>query len=297
MPIISEFKYHKPRSLKEACGLLDLYKSNAKVLAGGTDLILRLKEEIEKPEILVDIKGLKELSEIKFSKEILKIGALATFGELIESTLVKNKFPLIWETSRSVASAGVRNRATMAGNICSAVPSADSAPALLVYDAVVIAESVEGERKISILDWFLGPRKNALKGNEMATAIEVPLPKGRHGAAYLKLSRYSGEDLAQAGIAVMAFSGKTFRIAHCALGPRPERAEKTETYLGGGALPESVLNKAADIFSKEISPISDIRSSGKYRTHMAKVMLKRALTKARARMKGKEKYEDFSAIV
>ena len=135
MPITTEFEYVRPSTMDEALHIMFLYKETARVLAGGTDLIVHLKENIARPEVVVDIKGVEGLNKIEVKDGILSLGALVTFADLIDSDAVKKDCPLLWEAARTVASTGVRNRATVAGNICSAVPSADSAPALAVYEA------------------------------------------------------------------------------------------------------------------------------------------------------------------
>jgi len=154
-------------------------RQKRKFLSGGTDLVVRIKDGFEFPEIVVDIKSISELKELKFDGKNLFIGATVTFNELIESDVVKEKFPLLWEAAKSVASTGIRNRATLAGNICSAVPSLDSGPALLVYEAEVILKSKNGERKVNINEFFLGPRKTVLKEDEFVYGVNVPLPQKR----------------------------------------------------------------------------------------------------------------------
>jgi len=204
MPITAKFEYVKPKDMEEALHVFSLYKDKARVLAGGTDLVVHLKEGLARPEVVVDIKALPGLSTLSFKGNTLRVGALATFTDLIESAQVKAKFPVLWEAALTVASTGVRNRATLAGNICSAVPSADAAPALAVYNAVVIVLSLKGERRVPIGDWFTGPKKTALLPGEIVTAVDLELPAGKHGGCYMKLSRYEGEDLAQGGIALPA---------------------------------------------------------------------------------------------
>lgn len=287
MPITAEFEYVKPKSLEEALHILSLYKEKARALAGGTDLVVHLKEGLAKPDVVVDIKSLEELSGLVLKGAALRIGALATFTDLIESPAVRSRFPLLWEASLTVASTGVRNRATVAGNICSAVPSADSAPALAVYDAEVLTRSLQGERRIPISAWFTGPKKTALLPGELVTAIELKLPAGKHAGCYMKLSRYEGEDLAQGGIAVLAFADNTYRVAVCALGPKPGRCPRTEAALNGNKLGEKILARAKEAILQEVSPISDIRSSKEYRLHMTQIMLGRALESAVARLFGK----------
>lgn len=286
MPITAEFEYVKPKDMEEALHVFSLYKDKARVLAGGTDLVVHLKEGLARPEVVVDIKAITQLSGLSFKGAALRIGALATFTDLIESAQVKARFPVLWESALTVASTGVRNRATVAGNICSAVPSADSAPALAVYEAEVITRSLKGERRIPIAEWFTGPKRTALLPEEIVTSIELK-PAGKHGGCYMKLSRYEGEDLAQGGIAALAFPDLTYRVAVCALGPKPSRCLKTEAILKGNKLGGKTLEKAKETILHEISPITDIRSSREYRVHMTQIMLGRALESSVARLFGK----------
>lgn len=287
MPITTEFEYVKPKDMDEALQVFSLYREKARALAGGTDLIVHLKENIARPEVVVDIKALTELAGFTLKDGVLRLGALVTFSDLIGSVVIEKKFPLLWEASLTVASQGVRNRATVAGNICSAVPSADSAPVLAVYDAEVLVRGMKGERRIPIGEWFTGPKKTALLPDELVTTIELKLPEKKHAGCYMKLSRYEGEDLAQGGIAALAFIDNTYRVAVCALGPKPSRCPKTEAVLNGTKLGEKVLAKAKEAILQEVSPITDIRSSKEYRLHMTQIMLERALEKAVARLFGK----------
>lgn len=287
MPITTEFEYVKPKDMDEALQVFSLYREKARALAGGTDLIVHLKENVARPEVVVDLKALEELAGFTLKGGVLRLGALVTFSDLIGSPFIEKKFPLLWEASLTVASQGVRNRATVAGNICSAVPSADSAPVLAVYDAEVVARSIKGERRIPIGEWFTGPKKTALLPEEIVTAVELKLPEKKHAGCYMKLSRYEGEDLAQGGIAALAFADNTYRVAACALGPVPARCPKTEAALNGNKLAEKTLARAKEAILQEVSPIADIRSSKEYRLHMTQVMLERALGTAVARLFGK----------
>lgn len=277
MPITHEFKYLRPTSLDEALKTLAEYGNTARILAGGTDLVGKIKEGFEEPSILIDIKNIPNLGEISKKESEIHIGANVTFTDLINSTLIKEELPLIWEASKTVASVGTRNRATIVGNFCSAVPSLDSGPALLNYDAIVCLKSSKGERKMPITQWFIGPKKTMHNPDELVTGIIVPVPKIKNAVYYGKLSRYSGEDLAQAGVGIIGFADKTFRIAFCAVGPVPKRSEKLETLLNGKDINDELIEKCKKIIEEEISPITDIRSTKEYRMHMIKVMLERGI--------------------
>ncbi len=287
MAIAHEFDYFKPSSIDEAINLLNKYGAKARILSGGTDLVVRIKDGFETPDAVIDIKGLDELKVLDFKDNKLIVGTLTTFNELIDSEVVKEKFPLLWESAKSVASMGIRNRATMVGNICSAVPSLDSGPALLLYEATVVVKGKDGERRIPIEEWFLGPRKTALKEGELVEYIEIPLPQKKHAGCYVKLGRYNGEDLAQVGVGVLALEGNEYRVAFCAVGPKPTRAKKIEELLNGKELSDSLIEEAKKLVEEEISPITDIRATKEYRMHMAKVMLDRALKAAVGRLNGK----------
>lgn len=279
MVITHEFKYFKPKTVKETLILLSKYREKAKILAGGTDLVINIKEDIETPKVIIDIKGIEELQKIKFEDNKLFISACVTFTNLIESDIIKNKYPLILEASKTVASIGIRNRATMIGNICSAVPSADSAPALLVYEAEVIAKNADEERTIPISEWFIGPKKTTLKEDELVVGISISPPEKKHSGCYEKLGRYNGEDLAQAGVGILAFENLQYRVAFCAVGPVPKRSVRIENILNGKKITDTLINEIKEIIPEEISPITDIRSTKEYRTHMVKVMFERGLKK------------------
>lgn len=277
MPITHEFKYLKPSSLEETLETLAEYGTSARILAGGTDLIGKIKEGFEEPRILIDIKNIGGMKEISKKGTDIYIGANVTFTDLINSKLIEQELPLIWEASKTVASVGTRNRATIVGNFCSAVPSLDSGPALLNYEAIVCLKSTNGERKLPITQWFIGPKKTIRNPDELVTGIIVPVPQIKHAVFYGKLSRYSGEDLAQAGVGIIGFAGKTFRIAFCAVGPVPKRSEKMEALLNGKDINDEIIEKCKKIIEEEISPITDIRSTKEYRMHIIKVMFERGI--------------------
>jgi carbon-monoxide dehydrogenase medium subunit len=174
----------------------------------------------------------------------------------------------------------------MAGNICSAVPSVDSGPALLVYEAEVSTKSADGGRAIPIDEWFVGPKQSALKTGEIVTGISVPLPEKTCAGCYVKLGRYAGEDLAQAGVGILALEGNEYRVAFCAVGPVPGRSGKIEALLNGNDLSDALIEEAKALIPEEISPITDIRSSKEYRTLMVKVMFERGIKAAVSRLTG-----------
>jgi len=286
MAIAHQFEYVKPGTLREGIQALARYGNRAQVLAGGTDLIGLMADEMVKPEIIVDIKGIPGLDKIEFKNGVLTIGALATFSDLRDSPVIAKRFPVIREMTGWLASVGIRNRATMVGNLCSAVPCCDSGPVLQVYDAAMLVVGPAGKRKVPLCDWFVGPRKTVLKRGEIATGVAVPLPKKKHAACFVKLRRYEGEDLAQASVTVLALAGNGYRVSFGAVAPRPIRGERIEALLEGNPLSDELIRQAVRLVPKEIAPITDIRATKEYRLHMIGVMLERGLRAAVARLAG-----------
>jgi CO/xanthine dehydrogenase FAD-binding subunit len=284
MAIAHQFDYVKPACLAEAVKLLA--KPGSMALAGGTDLISLIAEDMVKPALLVDLKGITGLDKIEFKNNVLTIGALATFSNIRDSAVVAKRFPVIREMTGWVASNGIRNRATMAGNLCSAVPCCDSGPVLQVYDASVLVSGPKGKRTVPLNKWFLGPRKTVLKKGEIATGLSIPLPKKKHAACFVKLRRYKGEDLAQASVTVMALAGNEYRVAFGSVAPAPIRGFEIEMLLSGKRLTDDLVKQAVKLVPKIITPITDIRSTKEYRMHMVCVMLERGLKAAAARLDG-----------
>ena len=286
MALTHSFEYLKPGTLREAVRTLGRYGTRASVLAGGTDLVGLMSDGMAGPEVVVDIKGLRGLDRIEFKEGVLSIGALVTFSELRDSPIIARKFPVIREMTGWLASVGIRNRATMVGNLCSAVPCCDSGAVLLVYDAVVEVAGPKGKRKVPLGDWFLGPRKTVLRRGEIATGVTVPWPKRKHGACFVKLRRYEGEDLAQASVTVLALAGNHYRISFGSVAPRPVAAGRIEGLLDGQPLSDDLMRQAVALVPEEIAPITDIRATKEYRAHMVGVMLERGLRAAVARLAG-----------
>jgi CO/xanthine dehydrogenase FAD-binding subunit len=279
-----QFDYAKPKALNEALDIIS--KSvNPFILAGGTDLIDLIKEGIVRPDMVVDMKGIEQFHQITFKHDTLFIGAGVTFSELIESKIIREHFPVIAELSKTVASLGIRNRATMVGNICSAVPCMDSGPLLAAYDALIITAGPNGERKVPADNWFIASRKTAIQKGEIVTGISISSP-GKHGSCFVKLGRYEGEDLAQVNLIILALKDGTFRVSFGSVAPVPVRAKKIENLINGKTITPSLIEEACKLIEMEIKPITDIRATKEYRMHMAKIMFERGLNAAVSRLNG-----------
>jgi len=283
MAIPFEFGYEKPATLESAVRLLGELGKEARLLAGGTDLANQMKQGFRVPKLLIDLKGIGELGGIRFKGDELQIGALVTFHDIRHSTLVREKMNILHEAAGLVASTGIRNRATMVGNICSAVACMDSAGPLLVHDAVVCTVSIRGEKRYPIGKWFIDNRKTAIGDDEIVTHIAVPIPQKKYAGAYQKMMRYSGEDLSQANVSVLALGGAEFRVAFGSVGPIPKRSPKIEKILTTEGTSKETIEKIKQEIGKVISPITDVRATREYRLHMTRVMFERALMTAMER--------------
>lgn len=285
MPIPYDFAYEKPETLESAVKLLGEYGKNARLLAGGTDLANQMKQGFRVPEILIDIKGIRELEAIRMDENNLHIGSLVTFADIRKSDMIRDFMYILYEAAGLVASTGVRNRATMVGNICSAVACMDSAAPLLVHEAVVHTLSPSGSKKYPIQEWFVDNRKTVIGDHEIVTHVSVPIPEKKYAGAYQKMMRYSGEDLSQSNVGVLMLGANSFRVAFGSVGPIPKRSPKIEKLLNTEGVSKATIEKAKEMVEKVIAPITDVRASKEYRMHMTKVMLERALNLALERYK------------
>lgn len=282
---LPKFNYLFPATLDEAFSMLSRYKGRAKVIAGGTDIIPRLKRrETAAPGYVIDLKGIPALDNIKYDAGGLNIGALATIGAVETSAIIRHKFGILAQAAQSMASPQVRNRGTIAGNICNAVPSADSAPALLALGAKLKIISPKGERTVSIEDFFTAPGQTVISDEEILREIYIPHPTPNSRGVYLKLTPRRAMDLAIVGVAalVTAQDGvcKDIRIALGAVAPTPTRAKKAEAVLKGQKLDDALIEKAAETAAAEAKPIDDHRASAEYRREMVEVLVKRAIKQA-----------------
>jgi carbon-monoxide dehydrogenase medium subunit len=287
--IIKDFEYFEPSTLSEAISLLAQYRGKVKVLAGGTDLLIQMKQNNLTPEYLIDIKNISELDYIKYDEEEgLKIGALVTHSSIVNSAIIQEKFDLLMEASQAVGSVQTRNKGTVVGNICNASPSADTPPVLIALDARLKLISTTGERIIKIEDFFISPFKNILMETELVVEIQIPNLPVHHGGSYLWLPKRTAVDETLVGVGVLIavddLIHKTCTMARIGLGsvaPTPIRAKMTEEFLKGKRVEDVIFRQAAEIAANEVSP----RSRAEYRREMVRVLVERALVKALDKIK------------
>lgn len=280
---LPKFYHSAPRTVEEVCSLLAQYKGKAKVLAGGTDLLVSMKKRKVSTQYLVSIKAASELDYIQYSQEDgLKIGALATLQSVASSPIVRNKYGLLTTACKKIGTPQVRNMATLAGNICQAGPSQDAVPSLLALEAKLKLVSSRGQRIVPIDRFFMGPFQSVLKDNELLAEIQVPSPPARSAGCYQWLTKITTIDETLAGVAVLitldSASGlcKDVKMGMCSVAPTPIRARRAEELLRGQRIEDRLVEQAAQAAAEETSP----RSRADYRKRMISVLLKRAVNEA-----------------
>jgi len=279
---MKKFDYLKPNTLEEALSLLNQYGDRAKMIAGGTDAIVMNRQKKISPDVFISLRGIPGLDQIEFNG-IFKIGALVTHRTIEQSELIRKGLPVLAGASSVLGSVQVRNVATIGGNLCTASPSAETAPSMLVYEAEAHLVSQNGERRLSLESFFVGPGENALDKKEILKGILLPSPPPNSVGAYLKLGRRKSVDLSVVNVAVLlTLDPKTgicerARIALGAVAPTPLRAKETEKFLEGNLLDDGIIRKAGDCAKQECSPITDIRGSADYRREMAGVLVEKAI--------------------
>jgi carbon-monoxide dehydrogenase medium subunit len=274
------FAYHEPASLDEAVALLSA--SNAQILAGGTDLLVELKEQLRRADTIVNIKKIPGLAGFAYdAKTGLRIGALATARELEISPILMEKYRSLVQSLRELGSIQVRHRATIIGNVCRASPSADTIPPLIADGASIRIRGAVGERILPLEDFFLGPGKTVLKAGDVVTEIVVPPPAADTRKIYIKHGRRKAMELATVGVAVTHVPGAETRTVLGAVAPTPIRARRAEDLLRGKALSAELIARAAEAAVAESHPISNVRASAEYRREMVGVLTRRALEQVR----------------
>jgi len=295
---IQEFEYFNPPTLSEALSLLEKHNGQAKILAGGTDLLVGMKEKGLSPRYIIDVKGIPGLRSIHFDADgVLTIGALATMQEVEVFPAIREHYPFLSYSAGEVGSVQVRNRATIGGNLCNAAPSAETAPPLLCLDAKVKIASLKEERIIPLEEFFKGPgftvldheglardRAGDISGDRAEILTGVLVPPSEKKGVYIKHSPRRAMDIAVVGVAAAVTEDEDgtwsdVRIALGAVAPVPLRAKKAEELLRGKKPTIDLIEKAAGLAQKASSPISDVRACAEYRLEMVRALVKKTLVR------------------
>jgi aerobic carbon-monoxide dehydrogenase medium subunit len=285
--------YFEPKTVGEAVSLLAKYGAEAKVIAGGTDMLVDMKYK-EEPGCLINIKRIPGLSSIRENGGSLRIGALTTIRDIETNALVRDKLTVLWESSHQFASLQIRNTATIGGNICRASPSGETLAPLLVLEAKGKYVSADGEKTEPFSSLFQGPGKTSLGAKGLLTEIDVPYPAAGSKSVYLKHAVRGAMDIAMVGVAVLLTPDaaknnvQDVRIGLGAVAPTPIRATKTEALLRGKPLSAALLKEAAAMAATESSPINDQRSSAENRRWIVEALTRRGLEQTWKAAAGKE---------
>jgi len=279
------FDYFAPQSLSDATSLLRRYGTKARLLAGGTDLLLRLERRLIETSVVVDLKKIRALRGIKATRKGLRIGTVTLMEEIASSPLVQSRYGMIAKGAAAVGSIQTRNRATLGGNLCNASPAADTAPPLIALSARARIAGSRRDREVPLEEFFIGPGKTCLQPNELLKEIFIPSPAGRSGSSFQRCTR-TAMDIALVNCAVfLSLVSKReivadIRIALGAVAPTPVRAQPAEDVLKGKNPDKDAIEEAAERAVASVSPIDDVRSSASYRREMVRVLTRRAIEEA-----------------
>jgi carbon-monoxide dehydrogenase medium subunit len=307
---VKGYEYHKPQTVKQAIELMGSLKE-AKYVAGGTDVMVLIRQNKLVPTNLISLRNINDLSYTDVEKG-LKIGAGVTHTEIVKNAFIEKRYSALTDAAGNIGSKQIRNVATLGGNICNAAPSADSACPLLVLDANVVIEGRKGERQVPIDDFLMGPNKTALEDGEIVKGFHMPEFGENTGSAYIKHTRRQAMDLPILGIAArvtIRIGGSEIgckdafctidtishilkrlededlvcedvRIAMGVVAPRPMRAKQAEAALKGKVVSEKLFEEIGEIAASESQPRDSIRGEAWYRREMVRVLTKRALLKS-----------------
>ncbi len=286
---MNTFEYLPASTVKEACDLLSQYGEEAKILGGGQSLVTLMKQEFVSPSYIIDIKGISDLDYIRYDEtDGLRVGALTTHRSVETSAVVKEKFAMLAEMERTLASVQVRNWGTVGGNLAHADPASDLAPALMALGAEVTLTGPSGERVVSLDAFFIDYFVAALQTDELLTEIHVP-NSDPGGGFYYKFAQRT-TDLAVVSVATyLTFNPdnrdrcKDIRIVMGSVGPTPLRSKRSENLLKGKAITDTLIEEAARLSAEDAQPTTDINGSEDYKREIVHVLVRRTIKEAAAR--------------
>jgi carbon-monoxide dehydrogenase medium subunit len=287
--MLSDIKYHSPKSIEEATKLLSELEDSC-VMAGGTDLLVDIKLDEKAPQHIISLQKIKELRGIEKTGEFIRIGALVTPQEIIADPLIDQYFPVLSQAAQTMASSQIRSMATIGGNIASAVPSADLPPALIAAEALVHLKCIESEREVQLLEFFTGPRISVCRDEEIVTSIRIPLLPPHSGMSYQKFGLRDGNSLAVVAASSLIVMKKEkiqkAAVVLGAVGPVPVLALKASDFLVGKKPSQEIFKETGRIAKEEASPITDIRGSIWHRKELIQVLTERSLSEALEKAEG-----------
>ena len=287
---MKDFSYAAPKSLNEALQLLHGSHGGAKLLAGGTDILVQLREGLREAELVVDVKKIQELMEMSYSSaKGLRLGASVPCYRIYENAEVAKAYPALADAARIVGGWQIQSRASVGGNLCNSSPAADTIPALIAHGCTCVVAGPKGEREIKVEEFCSGPGKNVLQPGELLVTLVFPPVGTGSGSAYERFIPRNEMDIAVAGAGSwvqLSADRKTVeraRIGLCAVAPTPKFAQEESQWLAGKPATEESFAQAGELAKKVGSPITDMRGTVEYRIHLIGVLVKRTLTRAAER--------------
>jgi len=281
---LPRFEYLQPRTLEEACFFLAEHAGQAKVMAGGTDLLVELKKRrAARPQYVVGLRSIPDLDTVRFEAGVgLRVGSMATFAKLVRAAVVREKFPMLYEAARIFSRPQVRHGGTLVGNLCNASPGADGVPPLLALQAKARVVSVRGDRLVEAEQFCVGPFQTVLDPTEIVAELIIPEPPPHSGWSYQRATKRTAEDEALAVVAVFLGFGdgnrsvSQGRIALASVAPTPMRARRAEALIQGKHLEEDLAKEAGNLAASEVNP----RSRADYRRLMTAYLVRKSLLEA-----------------
>ena len=282
-----DFEYHAPTSLDQVFELLEQHGDDARVMAGGTALVIQMKQRLSQPGHVVGLKGVGSLNAIESTPEGLRIGALCTQRQIENSIVIAEDLPLLADTIRKVATPRIRNMATIGGGLVNGDPSQDPPPSLIALGASVVMTSKNGERTVPVEDLFIDYYETDVQPGEILTSLLVPKAPAGSGSVYLKFLPRTADDYGTVSVASVVSkdqngSCKDVRIVWGSAGVTPIRATEAEDALRGKPLSDENIRAAAALVKDAVDPLDDFRGSAEYKTDMAEVFARRAVEQAMA---------------
>lgn len=280
-----DFEYHAPTSLDQVFGLLDQYGDDARVMAGGTALVIQMKQRLSQPGHVIGLRQVGGLNSIESTTEGLRIGALCTQRQIENSTLIAEDLPLLSKTFSKVATPRIRNMATIGGGLVNGDPNQDPPPALIALGASAVMTSKSGDRVVPLEDLFLDYYETDIHPGEVLTSVLVPPAPAGSGSVYLKFLPRTADDYGTVSAAAIVSKEqdgtfKDVRIVLGSVGVTPIRAKDAEDALRGKALTDENIRAATALVKDAVDPLEDFRGSSEYKTDMAEVFARRAVEQA-----------------
>lgn len=285
--LLPKFELHEPDAIEDALKLKKSHGTDARLMAGGTDVLVLLKKKVIFTDTIISLSKITDLSLITQTDDAVIIGTCATMAQLSASPVIKEKFSALKTACDNLGSHLIRNRATIGGNCCNASPAGDTIPALMIYDATILIESADGKRELPIKKFFKGPGKTDLAASEILTGFKLPIPPANSGAHYIQLGKRQSSEINVVNVgSFLEYDPATKKIinARIALGSvaaTPVRASKAEAVIKGKTADEDTFYTAGETSRKDdCKPIDDFRGSAAYRQAMIGVLTKRTLQAA-----------------